>query len=262
MKILLKPLQWIYSIYALLVFVALMLLALPFVVETSFFGKIKGGNFIYKVCNVWGVVWSFLVGIYHKNIYEVPHDKSKQYIFVANHISYMDIPPVVIAFKQPIRILAKYELSKMPVFGYIYKKAAIMVDRRDPEKRAKSVMQLKAVLRKNISIFIFPEGTFNQTDKPLKDFYDGAFRIAIETQTPIKPILFLDTVDRLHYRSIFSLTPGKSRLLFMDEVPVNGLQMSDMKPLKEAVFNKMEEGLLRYRSDRFKDVNLAINNGT
>jgi 1-acyl-sn-glycerol-3-phosphate acyltransferase len=261
MKVLLKPLQWLYTIYALLLFVALMLLVVPFVIIASFFGRIKGGNIIYKLCKVWGLIWYFLIGVWHKNIYEVPHDKNKQYIFVANHSSYMDIPPVVVAFNQPLRILAKYELSKIPVFGYIYKTAAILVDRRDAEKRAQSVRQLKAVLRKRVSIFIFPEGTFNETDKPLKDFYDGAFRIAIETQTPIKPVLLLDTINRLHYSSIFSLTPGKSRAVFMEEIPVTGLQTKDIAALKQTVHSKMEEGLLRYRGHKVKSVNLRDTNG-
>jgi len=248
MKVLLKPLQWIYCIYALLLFVAIMFVAVPFVVGALFFGKIRGGNFIYKVVKVWGYLWYFLVGIWHKNIYEVPHDTSRQYIFTANHISYMDIPPVVVAINQPVRILAKYEMSKVPVFGFIYKSAAIMVDRRSPEKRAESIRQMKEYLQKHISIFIFPEGTFNETGAPLKDFFDGAFRIAIETETPIKPVLFVDTVDRLHYSSIFTLTPGKCRVVFMDEVPVEGLKIEDLPTLKQKVHDLMDAGLRRYRS--------------
>jgi 1-acyl-sn-glycerol-3-phosphate acyltransferase len=42
---------------------------------------------------------------------------------------------------------------------------------------------------------MFPEGTFNETNAPLKDFYDGAFRIAIETKTAVKPVLFLDAYE-------------------------------------------------------------------
>ena len=49
---------------------------------------------------------------------------------------------------------------------------------------------------------VFPEGTFNMTTQPLKEFYDGAFRVAIETQTPVKPVLFLDAYSRMHYESI------------------------------------------------------------
>jgi 1-acyl-sn-glycerol-3-phosphate acyltransferase len=247
MKILLKPIQWIYCIYALLLFVAIMLLALPFVVAGSLFGKIRGGSFIYGVCRAWGYLWYTLVGIWHKNIYEVPHDRTGQYIFVANHISYMDIPAAILCMRQPVRVLGKYEMVKYPVFGYIYKCAVITVDRSSPERRAKSVRQLKAALRKHISIFIFPEGTFNETGEPLKAFYDGAFRVAIETQTPVKPLLFIDTVDRLHFRSIFELTPGPSRVVFLEEVPVDNLTIQELPQLRQKVYDIMEAGLRRYR---------------
>ena len=242
-----RPLQWIYCIYALLAFIIVMFVALPFVIGGSFFGKIKGGNFIYKVCKAWGLTWYFLVGIRHRNVYEHPHDTRGTYIFVANHSSYMDIPPIMLCMNQPVRVLGKYEMVNYPVFGYIYKCAVILVDRRSPEKRAKSVRQLKAALRKHISIFIFPEGTFNETPAPLKDFFDGAFRIAIETQTNIKPVLFVDALDRLHYSSIFNLTPGRCRVVFLEGVNVKGLHMNDLPQLKDLVHKQMEEGLRRYR---------------
>ncbi|HEX8333329.1 MAG TPA: lysophospholipid acyltransferase family protein [Segetibacter sp.] len=247
MKYLFKPLQWIYSIYALLLFIVIMFIALPFVIVGSFFGKVKGGNFIYNVCKVWGYVWYPFIGMWHKNIYEVPHDKSRQYIFVANHNSYMDIPPVVMCLNQPVRILGKSEIVKFPVFGVIYKNAVVTVNRKNAEERAKSVRILKAALAKHISIFIFPEGTFNETGNPLKNFYDGAFRLAIETQTPVKPMLFIDTLDRLHYRGLLELTPGPNRVVFMEEVPVEGLTMKDVPALKQKVYNIMDAGLRRYR---------------
>jgi len=247
MKILLKPFHWLYCIYGFLLFVAIMLIAAPFVVIALFFDKIKGGNFIYKVLKAWGYSWYFLIGIRHKNIYEVPHNTNNQYIFVANHISYIDIPPIVVSMNQPVRVLAKYEMSKIPIFGFIYKSATVLVDRRTAEGRAQSIREMKSYLAKHVSIFIFPEGTFNETGAPLKDFYDGAFRIAIETETPIKPVLFIDTVDRLHYSSVFTLTPGPDRVLFMEEVPVAGLTLADVPALKQKVYDIMDAGLRRYR---------------
>lgn len=245
---LIRTLQVIYCIYALLCFVAIMFAVTPFVFLALLAGPVKGGNLIYKICSFWAFLWYVLVGIKHKSVYEHPHDKHKQYIFVANHISYMDIPPIVRAIHQPVRALGKYEMVKYPVFGWIYRAAVILVDRRNAEARAKSVRALKAALRHGISIFIFPEGTFNETEKPLKDFYDGAFRIAIETQTPIKPVLFVDTLDRMHYRSIFELTPGICRCVFLEEIAVAGLQMSDIAQLKATTYRIMEEGLMRYRN--------------
>ncbi|MFV7878556.1 lysophospholipid acyltransferase family protein, partial [Enterococcus faecium] len=99
---------------------------------------------------------------------------------------------------------------------------------------------------KNISIIIFPEGTFNETKKPLKSFFDGAFRIAVESQTPIKPLLLVDTLKRLHYKSVFSLTPGISRVVYLEEIPVKNLMQKDIPALKEKVYKIMEEGLRRY----------------
>ena len=248
MKLLVRLLQYIYCIYALLTFVLLMFLVLPFVLLALLFGKIKGGNIIYQICRFWATVWYFLVGIKHKEIYEHPHDRTKQYIFVANHISYMDIPPIVLIAHQPVRILGKYEMVKVPVFGWIYRAAVILVDRRDSDTRSKSVRALKSALKHHISIFIFPEGTFNETKEPLKEFYDGAFRIAIETETPIKPVLLVDTLERLHYKGIFELTPGINRVVYLEEVPVLGLTLKDINSLKQKVYTIMENGLRKYRS--------------
>ena len=254
MKILLKPLQWLYCLYSFFLFIILMLLIFPFVLISSFWGKINGGNFIYKLCRYWGDIWMFLIGIKHRNILESPPDRLKQYIFVANHISYMDIPLIFKAIRsQPIRVLGKYEMKRIPIFGFIYQKAVVMVDRSSPYQRSKSVRQLKSVLRKGISIFIYPEGTFNETLGPLKDFYDGAFRIAIETQTPVKPILFLDTYGRLNYRSILSLNPGKSRAVFLEEVDVMGLLLKDLPFLKEKVYGTMERKLIEYKASWIKE---------
>ncbi len=238
-----KIVGYIYSIYALLTFILMMFLLFPFIVVASLFGKVKGGNMIYSICRFWADVVLLLWGIRHTNIFEVPKSKNHAVIFVFNHISYMDIPFILKAFrKDPIRILGKAEMSKVPVFGYIYRKATVMVDRESDGGRIRSVQQLKKVLAKNISVVMAPEGTFNMTKKPLKEFYNGAFKIAVETKTPIQPVLFLDAYDRLNYHSIFSLSPGKSRAVFLPEI----LPGNNMLLLKEKVYEEMENGLLRY----------------
>ena len=187
--------------------------------------------------------------MYHKNIFETPHDRKRQYVFVFNHISFIDIPVIMLSIPfQNFRILGKAEMGKIPIFGFIYRSAVVMVERDNPEIRAKSVTQLKSVLKKGISVVIAPEGTFNTTHEPLKFFYDGAFKIAIETQTSIKPMLFLDSYDRLNYNSIFSMTPGKCRTIFLKEIPVDGLTLDDVDLLKEKVYKAMEAGLIRYKA--------------
>jgi len=253
MKYLLFPLRLLYILYAVVSFLALMLIVIPFVIVASFFGRIRGGNFLFQVCSIWADIWFFLIGIRHRNIYETPHDKDKHYIFVSNHISYFDGPFIVKTMRQRIRVLGKVEMSKIPLFGLIYRNVVVTVDRSSPENRAASVRILKSILNKNISIFIFPEGTFNHSSAPLREFFDGAFRIAIETQTPIKPVLFLDGYDRLHYSSILSLNPGKSRSVFLEEIPVDGLNSADMPQLKETVYQVMSNKLREYNASWIRD---------
>lgn len=239
-------LRWLYNIYAVLLFVLLMLIVFPFVILASLLGPVRGGNAIYRICMLWGDVWFPLVGIIHKNSYEAPHDKKRAYIFVSNHISFLDAAVVVKTYRQPIRALGKKETARIPVFGYIYKNAIVTVDRGSAEDRSRSVRKLKAILRKGISVLIFPEGTFNETHHALKSFFDGAFRIAIETQTPIKPVLLLDAYNRMPYGKLFTLTPGKSRAVFMEEIAVQGLTLKEIESLKLEVYMRMEERLLQY----------------
>lgn len=248
-KYLVYPVRAVFSIYGFLVFISLMFLVFPLAIIASFFGKIRGGNFIYDISRFWANASMFLWGMPHKNTFEHPHDVKKQYVFIFNHISYVDIPVIFKAIrKQHFRVLGKASLAKIPVFGFFYRNGAVMVDRSSAENRAKSLIELKSIIGHDISVVIAPEGTFNMTNRPLKEFYDGAFKIAIETQTPLKPILFLDAYDRLNYKSIFSLNPGKSRAVFLEEIPVNGLTMDDVPLLKQKVFALMEQRLIHYQA--------------
>jgi len=230
-----------------------MIILLPFFIYSFLLSNIKGGNVLYKICRFWADAFFFATGITHKNIYEEKHDRNKHYIFVSNHISYLDIPMMMKAIRlQHVRILGKAEMTKVPIFGFIYKKGAVLVDREKAGKRLQSVKNLIYFLNRKISVFICPEGTFNTTHQPLKNFYDGAFKIAIQTQMPIRPILFLDTYDRLNYNSFFSLNPGKCRAVYLSETSTKGLTFNDVVTLKEKIFRQMEDGLKRYNASWIK----------
>jgi 1-acyl-sn-glycerol-3-phosphate acyltransferase len=248
MRVLTKPLWWLYCIYAFVVFLIGMFCALPFVAVYALQGQTTGGDRIYKVCRYWDSVWLKLIGIRPANVYESMPDPDKRYVFVSNHISYLDIPMILQAIhRNAFRILGKAEMTRIPFFGFIYSQAVVLVDRNSARGRSRSVRELKSVLSIDRSVFIFPEGTFNETGQPLKNFYDGAFRLAIETQTPLQPILFVDTFDRLHYSSLFSLRPGITRAIFLPEVDVKGLTATDLPLLKQRVYSQMEDGLIRHR---------------
>ncbi|MEO8823379.1 MAG: lysophospholipid acyltransferase family protein [Ginsengibacter sp.] len=209
---------------------------------------------IYRISRFWTDAFFFMVGISYSNIDEEAHDNNNEYIFVSNHISYLDIPMMMkIIRRQKVRILGKSEMNRIPVFGAIYKRGTVSVDRSSTRARYKSMNELINFINKKISVFICPEGTFNTTHRPLKAFYNGAFRIAIKTQKPVLPILFLDTYDRLNYKSIFSLNPGKCRSVYLSATKTEGLTYEDLPFLKEKIFGQMEEALIRYHASWIKE---------
>lgn len=241
---------FLFSLYGFILFVVLLLLLIPFFFMASLFGKVRGGNMIYRLCSFWADAWLLMIGIRVPVIHEARNAEQRPCIFVANHISYLDIPMIVKIVREPVRVLGKQEMAKIPVFGFVYRNAVVMVNRKSPEQRMRSVATLKKVLGKEISIFIFPEGTFNETGNPLKDFYDGAFRIALETQTPIQPIIFPDTVKRLHHATVFSLKPGTSRAVYLPMIGAQGHEEEEVAELKQKVYAAMEAALNRYRQNQ------------
>jgi 1-acyl-sn-glycerol-3-phosphate acyltransferase len=241
-----KFFQLIYNIYAFSIFFLLMLFVAFFVFIFAFFPEPQSGNLIYRVLRCWAYTWFALIGNRLTIKDESQDDPKASYIFVSNHQSYMDIPVSVAAIRTPFRILGKMEMSKIPLFGFIYKKAVILVDRSSALRRSESYINLRNTIRKGLSVLIYPEGTFNETDKPLKDFYIGAFKLAVETQTPIKPIIILHTLDRLHYSSAFSLTPGKLEAIYLPSISVEGYTKENLEALRDKVFEIMSQSISQY----------------
>src|SRR6185436_10559049 len=94
-------------------------------------------------------------------------DQKQTYVFIGNHRSLLDIPAYAVATNHCIRFLAKKELTKLPLMGYVIGKLYISVDRKDKAARAKSMENMMNSLRDGISVFICPEGTRNKGSEPL-----------------------------------------------------------------------------------------------
>lgn len=207
------------------------------------FGALRGGNDILRVCRIWADVWLVLAGIFHRTRQEGVLVQGEAYIFIGNHLSYLDAVLALKSIRRPFRPLGKIELGRIPVFGFIYRKAVVTVDRSSPESRAASISLMKRILRRGVSVLVFPEGTFNETGEPLGPFYDGAFRIAIETGTPIVPILFPDVYDRMPYGRGLFLRPGCSRAIILPPIPTEGLGIEDLSMLRDRIHGIMSERL-------------------
>lgn len=116
--------------------------------------------------------------------------------------------------------------------------ATIIVDRSSAESR-KSIDKLKQALKEGINILLFAEGTQNRSREVLQPFHDGAFRIAIDTQQPIIPIVIIGAGELMPPGTIH-LKPGKIKIVVGKEIQTAGLTVSDSNALKTQTFQIMK----------------------
>lgn len=237
-------LQPFYSAWVIVTFLCCLLTAFPLFFIIGLWDNATARKTIWLVVHYWAIGWLFCIGMPIRRIGNRP-DK-KKYVYVANHISYLDTVLIYAVVPYYFRTLAKKEMAKIPVFGYVYKQLAILVDRSSAHSRAKSMRLMWRQLKNECNVAVFPEGTFNETGKPLKEFFDGAFRLAINTQTPVLPMVFPDTLQRWHYSTVWQLKPGRNRVEYLEPIDTKDMTLNDLPTLKATVYQKMEQALQQY----------------
>jgi len=240
-----KILQWIYTIYAAILFSFLMLILGPFVVLPLLLSK-KGGKISFAFIRAWVKIWFTLTGIKCKVHGKEHIESGKPYIYIFNHRSFIDAPVLPIAIPQEIRAIGKKELSKIPIFGFITSRVAIWVDRKNQESRKVSVKKLMEILKEDISIVVAPEGTRNNTDETLLPFQRGAFRIALETGIPLLPMAIIGA-DKIMQRGSILLSPGTINVYFSAPIDPKPYQATEnYQDLSEKCRNRLEAMILTH----------------
>lgn len=162
-------------------------------------------------------------------------EKGKSYMLVANHASMMDIMLMLYIVKNPFVFVGKKELVKIPIFGFFYKRTCILVDRNSAKSKKEVFPRAEHRLRQGTSVCIFPEGGIPDDESILLDtFRDGAFRLAIEHQIPIVPLVFYDNKKRFSY-TFLSGSPGKMRAKVLPFISTRGKNQHDKHELRERV---------------------------
>lgn len=228
-KILLK----LYLIWVFLVFTVFMLLFLPGILIPGLFGP-RAVAVTYFFMKAWSWVFSKLTFIRYRTFGREKILPGVSYIYASNHTSFLDLPGIAMTIRGQFRPLAKKELLKLPVFGWITRVTCVVVDRSSPQSRKRSIDQLIKILKLGISILIFPEGTQNKSGEPLQPFHDGAFRIAIETQQPILPMVVLNAGKLMPPKRLF-LQPGLIRIYVGEPIPTAGMTVNEVPELKEKI---------------------------
>lgn len=200
--------------------------------------------FFFKVARVWSGAIIFGIGCYPVIKSEIQYEKGKSYMFVANHTSMTDIMLMFYATKIPFVFVGKKELAKFPIFGYIYKRSCILVDRSNTKSRVEAFRKAEKRLSDGLGVCIFPEGGVpDDLNLILDNFKDGAFRLAIEHQIPIAPITFHDNKKRFPY-SFFKGSPGQMRVKIHELISITDMELENRRILKnhtrEVILNELQ----------------------
>lgn len=229
----------IFALWAMIIFIVTML---PVVIIMVVIGLVKEPKrtAIFRITSkIWMRIFFFLSGCRLKLVGEKHFEKGKNYIVVSNHNSLMDVPLTTPFIPGPNKTIAKSEMAKVPVFGFIYKRGSILVDRSSKNSRQQSFKLMKEVLKMGMHVCIYPEGTRNKTELPLKAFHDGAFRLAVETGTSLIPALLFNTKKVLPPGKVFFFWPSKMELHFLSPFPVS--RDDDYEAVKDKLYLLMTE---------------------
>jgi 1-acyl-sn-glycerol-3-phosphate acyltransferase len=207
-----------------------MLLFLPGIIIPAFFGQ-RAVSVTYFFMKAWSWVFSMLTFIRYDIVGRNNIEKGKAYIYVSNHTSFLDLPGIAMTIRGQFRPLAKKELLKIPVFGWITHATCVVVDRSSHESRKKSINYLKKILTLGINILIFPEGTQNRSKEIMQPFKDGAFKIALDTQRPLMPMVVIGA-GRLMPPGTIDLKPGRIKIVVGNAISISNNPEEGVTELK------------------------------
>jgi len=238
----------IFAIWALLIFILSMLLALLPIIIIGLWPEPKRSHLFHPITKIWMKIFFTLIGV--KRVFKGRKNikRNETYIIVCNHRSFLDPPLSTPAIPYANKTIAKIEMAKIPLFGLVYKRGSVLVDRKSEESRKQSYTKMKEMLSMNLHMCIYPEGTRNRTLEPLQKFHDGAFKLAIETGKKIIPSLIFNTSNIFPAKGIF-FWPGKVEMHFLPSVEVTNKTTQE---LKEEIFEIMRDYYLKVESLGFK----------
>lgn len=248
-----KKILWsVWRVWFYIIMLVPILIMAPFLVASIL--TEEGYPYFFKMSRVWGKIVLFGMGFYYKVDKIEELDPKRSYVFVANHTSMTDIMLMLAVVKNPFVFVGKMSLAKIPLFGFFYKRTSILVDRSCSKSRMEVFDEAQKRINRGLSICIFPEGGVPHDESILLDsFKDGAFRLAVEHELPIVPLVFPDNKKRLPY-TLYSGSPGLMRVKILPFIETAGREgAADRKAIKEQVRDLIYSELLDFeRKDKLR----------
>jgi 1-acyl-sn-glycerol-3-phosphate acyltransferase len=233
----------LWKIWFFLVFAGIMILLYPFLL--FFLAKRRRYKYAFTCQHIMARWITWLSGLFMKKVYYINKDEIPQpCVIVANHSSYLDIIFSYLILKKYFVFMAKLELNKAPLFNVFFKDMQISVDRSSRMGSHRAFMRAIEEIDAGHSVFIFPEGTISD-EGVLKNFKNGPFKLAVDTQVPILPVTFIGNWKLLQNGGFLKSfgRPGMSKAIIHKPIDTKGLKEENIVPLREAVYKLFEETL-------------------
>ena len=203
----------------------------------------RSGKYAYGITRLW--TWMILmIGGVGLKVTGLSHlDPKRQYIFLVNHQSYIDIPVLIQSLPSfQLRWITKRELLWVPFFGWaLWAAKHITVDRSDRMNAMGSLKKAKERMKSGISLVIFPEGT-RSSDGHLLPFKRGGLLLAVRTQTPIVPVTISGSWTVLP-KGDWRIRGGQIEVTVGPPVSVNNYRPGTLRVLSAHVQELIENNL-------------------
>ncbi|MDA0986597.1 MAG: lysophospholipid acyltransferase family protein [Bacteroidetes bacterium] len=193
----------------------------------AFIGAIcdPSGSLFFFASRVWGTISILICNVKINVIGLEKLDPNKQYVFVSNHASMIDILAVLHVFPK-LRLVFKKELSYIPIFGWaLYLGEHIFVDRKNPQRAMKSLDLAASKIRSGGNFLLFAEGTRTR-DGNLLPFKRGAFSLAVKAGVPVVPLIINGTFTIIQKGSII-IRPQEINLIVDDPIQTEKINSRD-----------------------------------
>lgn len=189
----------------------------------------------HRLNRLWGQLFFAIVGMPVVVTYRYRPQPKGTYVFCPNHFSYLDIAVMGVVLDHYFAFVGKHSVKRVPLFGYMFSKLHIQVNRERGESRAFSLTKSLRTLAAGRSIVIFPEGGILSKNPPQLHgtLQKGAFLMAIQQQVPLVPISLLTNHARLPDTSPLRLRRGRVEAIVHEPIPTAGLSPEHLPELME-----------------------------
>ncbi len=251
-----KFLQKFYTGWCIFWFLIVFLLLYPFFL--LFLSNKKTYPQAHFLNKLWAYAVFFITTVRWKIVWEYKPDKNSPVIYAPNHSSYLDIPSLCLATPFYFVFVGKSSLAKVPLFGYMFRKLYISVNRHNGISKYKVIDEACRHIDRGRSIAIFPEGTIPRENNPeLISFKEGPFRIAIQKQIPVVPVT-------IPYNWIILPDNGRKvtirrhlmKIIYHKPISTKGMTFEDIDRLREMTYEVINEELKKHNQQLNKTENI------